>query len=285
MTPSVETALTRPRVEGDREVEILDAALEVLGEVGYDRLTMDAVAPGPRPPRPPSTAAGTARSPWSSTHCTTTTSTRSPPSRWTPAPCAGDLDRVLLRHRRAHRQARSGRVRRDPDRDHPRPRVRSGVPPRGRGAQARPPPRRCSSGRSGRGEIGPNVDIDLLAPALAGIVLHRLILLGEAPDRGPRHPRHRPDHPAGRDRGRLTCTAPTRPQQAERLTMTDTTTPEAISSKEKSETGVGQAPRLGAGPHLGRPAHGRARRHDRQHRAALHPVRPGHLDRRTCAGS
>ena len=34
----------RPRVEGDREQEILDAALEVLGEVGYDRLTMDAVA-------------------------------------------------------------------------------------------------------------------------------------------------------------------------------------------------------------------------------------------------
>ena len=31
-------------MEGDREQEILDAALEVLGEVGYDRLTMDAVA-------------------------------------------------------------------------------------------------------------------------------------------------------------------------------------------------------------------------------------------------
>jgi AcrR family transcriptional regulator len=42
MTPA-EAAL-RPRVEGDREQEILDAALEVLGEVGYDRLTMDAVA-------------------------------------------------------------------------------------------------------------------------------------------------------------------------------------------------------------------------------------------------
>jgi len=34
----------RPRVEGEREQQILDAALEVLAEVGYDRLTMDAVA-------------------------------------------------------------------------------------------------------------------------------------------------------------------------------------------------------------------------------------------------
>ncbi|WP_244246892.1 TetR/AcrR family transcriptional regulator [Nocardioides euryhalodurans] len=34
----------RPRVEGDREQEILRAALRVLAEVGYDRLTMDAVA-------------------------------------------------------------------------------------------------------------------------------------------------------------------------------------------------------------------------------------------------
>jgi len=35
---------TRPRVEGDRELEILGAALEVMSDVGYDRLTMDAVA-------------------------------------------------------------------------------------------------------------------------------------------------------------------------------------------------------------------------------------------------
>lgn len=35
---------TRPRVEGEREQEILDAALDTLAELGYDRLTMDAVA-------------------------------------------------------------------------------------------------------------------------------------------------------------------------------------------------------------------------------------------------
>jgi AcrR family transcriptional regulator len=34
----------RPRVEGGREEQILDATVEVLAELGYDRLTMDAVA-------------------------------------------------------------------------------------------------------------------------------------------------------------------------------------------------------------------------------------------------
>jgi AcrR family transcriptional regulator len=34
----------RPRVEGGREQEILDATLDLLLEVGYDRLTLDAVA-------------------------------------------------------------------------------------------------------------------------------------------------------------------------------------------------------------------------------------------------
>lgn len=37
-------ALTRPRVEGDREVEIFAAVVRLLGETGYDRLTYDAVA-------------------------------------------------------------------------------------------------------------------------------------------------------------------------------------------------------------------------------------------------
>jgi AcrR family transcriptional regulator len=34
----------RPRVEGGREEEILDATVELVAELGYDRLTMDAVA-------------------------------------------------------------------------------------------------------------------------------------------------------------------------------------------------------------------------------------------------
>ena len=42
MTPAAPAV--RPRIEGDREDEILEATLEVLLEVGYDRLTFDAVA-------------------------------------------------------------------------------------------------------------------------------------------------------------------------------------------------------------------------------------------------
>jgi AcrR family transcriptional regulator len=47
MADSVEAstgARQRPRVEGSREEEILDATVEVVAELGYDRLTMDAVA-------------------------------------------------------------------------------------------------------------------------------------------------------------------------------------------------------------------------------------------------
>jgi AcrR family transcriptional regulator len=45
VTPNAtDTPAARPRVEGERELEILDATLEVLADVGYDRLTMDAVA-------------------------------------------------------------------------------------------------------------------------------------------------------------------------------------------------------------------------------------------------
>ena len=35
---------TRPRVAGEREEEILDATVRLLVDVGYDKLTLDAVA-------------------------------------------------------------------------------------------------------------------------------------------------------------------------------------------------------------------------------------------------
>ena len=43
-TTAQEPARSRPRVEGERELEILEAALETLVEMGYDKLTFDAVA-------------------------------------------------------------------------------------------------------------------------------------------------------------------------------------------------------------------------------------------------
>lgn len=44
MSEKLSRIVCRPRIEGDREDEILDATLELLLEVGYDRLTLDAVA-------------------------------------------------------------------------------------------------------------------------------------------------------------------------------------------------------------------------------------------------
>jgi AcrR family transcriptional regulator len=44
MTPRTAPEAVRPRVSGAREEEILDATVEELLEVGYERLTMDAVA-------------------------------------------------------------------------------------------------------------------------------------------------------------------------------------------------------------------------------------------------
>ncbi|HZO70129.1 MAG: TetR/AcrR family transcriptional regulator [Kribbellaceae bacterium] len=44
MTDTTAAPRHRPRVEGDREDEILQATIGVLIELGYDRLTMDAVA-------------------------------------------------------------------------------------------------------------------------------------------------------------------------------------------------------------------------------------------------
>ena len=47
-TPADEHTAThvgaRPRIEGDREAQILDATVELLASAGYERLTMDAVA-------------------------------------------------------------------------------------------------------------------------------------------------------------------------------------------------------------------------------------------------
>lgn len=44
MTMTSRAPSSRPRVEGEREDQILDACVELIIEVGYDRLTMDAVA-------------------------------------------------------------------------------------------------------------------------------------------------------------------------------------------------------------------------------------------------
>lgn len=44
MSTNLSTSTSRPRVEGEREAEIFDAVQRLLAEVGYDKLTFDAVA-------------------------------------------------------------------------------------------------------------------------------------------------------------------------------------------------------------------------------------------------
>ena len=64
----------------------------------------------------------------------------------------------------------------------------------GRSRSCRAP---SSSAPRDRGELRADLDLDLVVPALAGIVLHRVFVLGEQPGRRAHRARHRPDHPAG----------------------------------------------------------------------------------------
>ena len=209
MSPQTETTTRRPRVEGVREAEILDATLEVLAEVGYDRLTMDAVAAAGQGLQghalPPLERQGQPRH--------RRAAPRPPAERPAAAPrhrarCAATCIAAFCGIGGLTDKPEVGTLRRHPHRDHPRRRVRRGVPTRGhrpqagrlqgalrarQGARRDPRRRRPRPARAGPGR-------DRAAPRLP---------LGESPHRGPRHPRHRPDHPSGRDRGRLTDVPPT----------------------------------------------------------------------------
>ena len=70
------------------------------------------------------------------------------------------------------------------------------------------------------------VDLELVAPALPGIVLHRQFLLGQAPDPDVHRARHRPDHPARR---RRRAAHPPRPRTTKDDLMTDLSKPEAAT--------------------------------------------------------
>jgi AcrR family transcriptional regulator len=180
MTTQTEPTLTRPRVEGDREVEILEAALDVLAEVGYDRLTMDAVALKAKaskatlyrrwngkvaliidalhhhhqhdvPAVPVDT--GSLRGDLIESYCGTGGLTDKPE-----VAAFGAILTAIMRDPEFAAAFRS-----------------DVVAPKLAASKA------VFERAIARGEIKPGVDIELLAPALAGIVMHRLILVGEAP--------------------------------------------------------------------------------------------------------
>lgn len=174
MTPT-ETG-TRPRVEGERELQILDATLEVLDEVGYDLLTMDAVAARAKASKATLyrrwkgkpelvVAAITAHKGEA-----TVPDTGSLRGDLIAAYCgSGGLDDPQAQSVLSAVVIAMGR---DPEfaevyrRDFIGPKV----------AASRAIYERARE----RGEVHPDSDLTVLAPALAGIVLHRAFLLGDA---------------------------------------------------------------------------------------------------------
>lgn len=168
---------TRPRVEGDREQEILGAALDVLADVGFDLLTMDAVA------REARASKATLYRRWEGK---------------TPM-----IIEALLSHRGEERLPDTGSLREDllasfcgigglddprqigvlasvmtavaRDEEFATAFRRDFIGPKQRTARA------IFDRASARGEIDESVDLDLIAPALSAIVVHRTLLLGEPP--------------------------------------------------------------------------------------------------------
>ncbi|WP_341927701.1 TetR/AcrR family transcriptional regulator [Nocardioides psychrotolerans] len=171
-------AHTRPRVEGVREQEILDATLDVLAELGYDRLTMDAVATRAKASK------ATLYRRWNdkaSLVIDALLSHKGPLIVPDTGTLRGDLVASfcgmggLTDHQQiAVFASLLTAVARDADfalafrRDFIGPKVGVAL--------------QIFERARDRGEVNPDVDLDLLATAVPGIVLHRLFLLGHTPD-------------------------------------------------------------------------------------------------------
>jgi AcrR family transcriptional regulator len=167
----------RPRVEGERESEILDAALVLLGRVGYDRLTMDAVAAEAKASK------ATLYRRWSGGKASLVVDAilQTKEALQTPevdtGSLRGDLIAMSCGHggltddRSAHVMAGLvAALHHDPDfAEEFRTRVL---------APKIATTRRLFERARARGEITADLDLDLLAPALAGIILHRSFVLG-----------------------------------------------------------------------------------------------------------
>jgi AcrR family transcriptional regulator len=177
--PHSETTVHRPRVEGDREQQILDATLEVLSDVGYDRLTMDAVATRAKASK------ATLYRRWNgkvSLVIDALLSVKSTPAAPDTGSLRGDLIESFcgeggLTDERSVATFASVITAISRDREFAAAFRKDVIGPKA--ALTRTIFDRARE----RGEIPDLVDLDLLAPALAGIVLHRLYLMGEQPDR------------------------------------------------------------------------------------------------------
>ncbi|CAN5591649.1 TetR/AcrR family transcriptional regulator [soil metagenome] len=169
---------TRPRVEGDREQEILDATLDVLVDVGYDRLTMDAVASAARASK------ATLYRRWTSKAVLVIDALLSQKGQHT-MPDTGNLrDDLLgtfcgmggLADEKQTTILASVITAIARDEDFATAFRRDFIGPKAESSRA------VFVRAQARGEIRPDLDLDLIAPALPGIVLHRQFLMGESPD-------------------------------------------------------------------------------------------------------
>lgn len=178
MNATTQTVATRPRVEGGRELQIFEATLEVLGELGYDRLTMDAVAARAKASK------ATLYRRWNSKATLVVDALLA--SKSTPeVPDTGNLRDDLiasfcglggLTDEKSVAVFASVITAITRDQAFAEAFRRLFVEPRARISLT------IFERARDRGEISREVDLDLLAPALAGIVLHRLYLMGELPD-------------------------------------------------------------------------------------------------------
>jgi AcrR family transcriptional regulator len=179
MTPPAapETSVSRPRVEGLREAEILDATLEVLVDVGYDRLTMDAVAHRARASK------ATLYRRWNSKLrlvIDALLTTKTAPVVPDTGSLRGDLNAIFCGAGGMTDTESVGTfgavitaIIRDPE--FAEAFRREIVGPKIAASQL------IWERAKARGEIRPDADLSLLEPALAGIVLHRVFLMGEQP--------------------------------------------------------------------------------------------------------
>jgi len=170
------TPIERPRVEGDREREILQATREVLAEVGYDRLTMDAVAAKAKASK------ATLYRRWTNKVSLIIDALHPKVQHVVPdtGSLRGDLQEVfcgmggLVDHNEVARFA-SVLTAIARDQDFADAFRREVVGPKIALSQ------QIWERARERGELRDDVDLSLLEPALAGIVLHRVFIMGELP--------------------------------------------------------------------------------------------------------
>jgi AcrR family transcriptional regulator len=176
MNLSKRTSCRRPRVEGERESEILDAALHLLGQVGYDRMTMDAIAAEAKASK------ATLYRRWQTKPSLVVDAIlRTKEALQTPDPDTGSLREDLVQMACGHGGLTDDKSARtmagvitamhcDPDfADEFRTRV---IGPKIEVT------RTIFERARARGEITADFDLDLMSSALAGIILHRSFVLG-----------------------------------------------------------------------------------------------------------